>query len=150
MPEVFWDEVEDEAFDLVPDDTYPVRVKSVSEKRVGQGVVWDLVLEIRSGPHEGKRISDALLWFGNGLKRTKAALSGMGFDLKGAQDWHPSNLTGWPGFAEVEQRTRTWNGKEITESKPTYRGYSPDADAEWKPQTKPGGKVDGLPEDAPF
>lgn len=151
MPIRNFDDVEDSTFELLPEDTYFGRVTSCTSKETSKGEVWELTLTIQEGEHKGSKVADALMWFGKGEQRTKAVLSGMGFDVHGEKNWHPSNLMQIPCDLDIIHRTRTYDGKEITESKPSYDGYRRRMDAPWKPQSEPTPiSKDGFADDAPF
>ena len=139
MPRVNFDEVPDGIVpgDTVPDGTYLARIIGIEPGVTKNGTKWDVWSEIEDGPEKGKRIKDQWLWYGGGLSRTKACISGCAATQEGSADYLPEDFLDMPVMLDVQTTTRTVGDKDYTECKPRYRGYTRDLEREWTPRERP-------------
>lgn len=121
--------------DTVPDGVYPATLMGVEPGQTKGGEPkWDIYLEIVDGTEKGKIIRDQWLWYGKGLGRTKACISGCGVEVvKGDHDYRPEHFVNRPVYIQVATKSRDVGDKTFTECRPTFNGYSPDEERPYVP-----------------
>lgn len=136
MPRVDFSTVPDGSApgDTVPDGTYTATIIGIEPKPVSKGVLWEVWSEIQDGDFKGKRIKDAWFWYGGGLGRTKACISGCGLTQEGEANYLPEHFIGLPVILDVVNESRMVGEKPIEECKPRYAGYHFDDQRPWNPK----------------
>lgn len=147
MPRQNFDDVyANEPGDTVPDDSYSADIVGVEPGVTQKGTKWDVWCQIADGPFKGKRIKDTWYWYGGGLGRTKACISGCGVEVKkGEADYRPEQFVNRPVFINVVNKTEDYNGQKIEKCQPSFAGYHFDSE---RPYTPPAPKPEQtkLPE----
>lgn len=124
--------------DKVPDGTYLARIDGIEPGTTkGGGIKWDVFSIITDGPEKAKVIRDQWLWYGGGMGRTKACISGCGVEvLKGDADYFSEDFIGRPVYLTVRNEKREYDGKTYEDCKPIFNGYSFDQERPYTPMPR--------------
>lgn len=111
MVQVNWDEIEENAMEILPEGEYLCRLDEIeSDKQTkSHDPLWRLHFTVIAGVSEGSKIFDNLVFSEKGLKRVKYMCSKLGVKVEGSTDLQPSHIMGRRVFIFVN--TREHEGK---------------------------------------
>lgn len=130
MPEVNWDDVEDNEgggdFTPLADGEYTCMVAKVEDGTTKKGdVMWTLELRVCEGPNMGRKVFDRLFFSEKALPRVKLVYSRFGLKTDGSAMLIPSDLEGRKAIVTVYADSYSdKDGKEKPTNTIPFDGYA--------------------------